>query len=51
MARARALPVTEPELDRIAETLQALDATFGPLAEGLPVDLEPSLIFRPEDAE
>ena len=45
IAQARRYPLTDQEIDRIAPVLDALEAAFRPLAEGLPHETEPALIL------
>ena len=51
VARARGLDLPEDQLERIARTLESLEAAFRPLAADLPVSLEPATCICPEDAE
>jgi len=52
VARARGLDIPEADLDRIAATLEKLEALFGPLAADLPSLLEPVTgICSREEAE
>ena len=48
LARASGWPIPDAELDRMAQTLNALEASFRPLAEALRPETEPALIFRPD---
>lgn len=53
LAQARGLEIPEPELGRIAATLEALEASFRPLAQTLDasVDSASTYIAAPEDAK
>jgi len=42
VARARGLDIPEADLERIARTLEALEAAFRPLVADLPPSLEPA---------
>lgn len=42
IARARGLEIPEAELDRVARSLETLEAAFRPLAADLPASLEPA---------
>ena len=44
IAHARQYPLTDPEIDRIAPVLDALEASFRPLVNALPHETEPALI-------
>ena len=48
IAKARGLDIPPRDLDRIAETLEQLEATFRPLAVKLAPDVEPATGFRAE---
>jgi hypothetical protein len=44
--------IPEPDLQRIARSLDSLEADFRPLAKNIPQDVEPAIIFHPlEDAD
>jgi len=45
-ARAEQLEIPDADLERIAPTLDAMEAAFRPLAQALPPETEPALIFR-----
>jgi hypothetical protein len=53
IAEANELRIPEPDLDRIAPALDALDAAFQPLTKSIPDDVEPAVSFFifPETAE
>jgi len=52
IAKARGMEIPAQELDRIVPPLDALEAAFHPLVEGLPPELEPATDFRiGEDGE
>ncbi|HUE21171.1 MAG TPA: hypothetical protein VMQ86_05785 [Bryobacteraceae bacterium] len=57
IARASGLSIPAAALDRIAQSLDALEADFRPLARALPPDTEPAIVFHAatltagEDAE
>jgi len=51
LARARGLDIPAAELDRIAPTLQALEASFRPLTADLPSSLEPATGLIPLEEE
>ena len=53
IAEASGLRIPEPDLDRIAPALDALEAAFRPLAKDIPHDVEPAVAFYvfPERAE
>lgn len=51
IAQARSLSIPPAELERVAKTLDGLEGIFRPLAQDLPPELEPSLTFRPREAE
>ena len=46
MAESAGLPI--PDIERIAPSLDALEAAFRPLVKAIPHDAEPPLIFLPE---
>ncbi len=48
MAKASGLGLAGNDLDRAANTLEALERVFRPLVKDLPSDLEPVLEFRAE---
>jgi hypothetical protein len=43
--------IPEPDRERAAEVLKALEAVFRPLAEAIPEDVEPAVTFRAEEEE
>lgn len=45
IAHARQFPLSDAEIDRIAPVLEALEAAFRPLANGLPHEVEPALVL------
>ena len=53
IAEASELRIPEPDLDRIAPALDALDAAFRPQTKNIPDDVEPAISFYvfPESAE
>jgi len=53
IAEGNALPIPESDLDRIAPSLDALEASFRPLAKNIADDVEPAVTFRvfPEDGK
>ena len=57
IARANGLAIPDAALERIAASLDALEADFRPLARALPPETEPALAFHatmaaePEDSE
>jgi hypothetical protein len=51
IAQARALSIPPQDLDRLSKTLDGLEEVFRPLAEDLSSELEPSVTFRPQEAE
>jgi hypothetical protein len=56
IARASGLAIPDTSLERIAQSLDALEAGFRPLARALPPHIEPAVAFhaaidRAEDAE
>ena len=46
IAQANRLEIPDADLDRIAPTLEAMEAAFRPLAQALPPDTDPAFIFR-----
>jgi len=55
IARASGLAIPDAALERIAQSLDALEADFRPLARALPPETEPAIAFHaaidaPEDA-
>jgi hypothetical protein len=42
MAKARGIPLSQQELDRIVDPLETLDATFRELSRELSPDVEPA---------
>jgi hypothetical protein len=57
IARANGLAIPDAALERIAQSLDALEADFRPLARALPPETEPAIAFHAampaaaEDAE
>lgn len=51
LAKARRLNIPEGELERVAAALEKLEEAFRPLAAGIPLDVEPAVVFRTEGAE
>jgi hypothetical protein len=49
IAKAGGVEVPPPEMKRIAETLDKLEAAFRPLAGQLDVSLEPAATFQAEE--
>ena len=49
IAKASGVEIPAPELDRVAKTLAALEATFRPLVGDLEVSLEPAAVFQAEE--
>lgn len=47
LAKARGLELPAVELERVVDPLRQLETQFRPLAEQLPFDLDPVLIFEP----
>jgi hypothetical protein len=45
LARALALDIPEPDLDRIKPALDALETAFRPLAASVPHEVEPAVVF------
>ena len=46
IARANGLAIPDAALERIAQSLDALEAGFRPLARALPPETEPALAFH-----
>ncbi len=46
LARASGLAILDTELERIAQSLEVLEANFRPLLRALPPETEPALIFH-----
>jgi hypothetical protein len=46
IAEAHDLRIPDADLDRIAPSLDALEAAFRPLAKTIPDDIEPAITFR-----
>ena len=46
IARANGLAIPDAALDRIAQSLDALEADFRPLASALPPETEPAIAFH-----
>jgi hypothetical protein len=53
IAEAADLQIPDIELDRIAPSLEALEAAFRPLTKAIPDDVEPAVTFsiQPESGE
>jgi len=53
IARASGLAIPDAALERVAQSLDALEAEFRPLVRALPPETEPAIAFRvsPGDAE
>jgi hypothetical protein len=51
IAKASGLELPARDLDRIAQPLDSLEATFRPLVEHLVPEDEPSFSFQPEENE
>jgi hypothetical protein len=49
IAKASGVEIPAPELNRVAKTLAALEATFRPLVGDLEVSLEPAAVFQAEE--
>jgi hypothetical protein len=49
LAKARQLNIPEADLERIAPSLDGLEAAFRPLAARVPHEVEPAVIFRAEE--
>ena len=47
IAQANEFDIPEAELDRIAPALDALEAAFRPLADNIPLETEPVIVFVP----
>jgi len=47
IAKANGLAIPAAELERVAKTLDALEAIFRPLTASLPATLEPAAVFDP----
>lgn len=47
IARANGLAIPDASLERIAQSLDALEAGFRPLAQAIPPETEPALTFCP----
>jgi len=45
LARALALDIPEPDLDKIKPALDALETSFRPLAANVPHLVEPAVVF------
>jgi hypothetical protein len=46
MAKGVGLEITGPDLDRIVQSLSALDETFRPLLKDLGPEIEPATVFH-----
>jgi hypothetical protein len=46
IVKAHGYDVSEQELGRIKQTLDALEETFRPLTKLIPLEVEPAVIFR-----
>jgi len=51
IARANGLAIPDAALERIAQSLDALEADFRPLVRALPPETEPATVFHAEDPE
>ena len=51
IAKASGFEIPPADMDRIADPLTALEATFRPLVKDLTVDIEPATVYRAEDGE
>jgi len=53
IAEGADLRIPDTDLDRIARSLDALEATFRPLTKAIPDDIEPAVTFgiQPESGE
>ena len=49
IAKASGLEIPQADLERAAQTLGALEATFRPLVGELEVTLEPAAVFHAEE--
>ena len=49
IARASGLAIPEDQLDRLAPTLDALEAAYRPLVRALPPSADPAPAFRPAE--
>ena len=49
VAAGYGLDIPDSQLDRIAPVLDALEAGFRPLVAGIPLDVEPAVVFRPAE--
>ena len=47
IAQANEFDIPEADLDRIAPVLDALEAAFRPLADNIPLETEPAIVFVP----
>lgn len=46
MARASGLSIPDAALERVAQSLDALEADFRPLVRALPAETDPAVAFR-----
>jgi hypothetical protein len=51
IARASDFPIPEPQLDGVAQSLDAMEAAFRPLVRALPPETEPAVSFDPSLGE
>ncbi len=51
MIEAGGFGIPAEEADRVAGPLGGLEASFRPLVQDLPPELEPDLLLRPEEEE
>ena len=49
IAKASGVEIPAPQLERVSQTLAALEATFRPLVADLDVSLEPAAVFQAEE--
>lgn len=47
IARASDFPIPEPQLEQLAQSLDAMEASFRPLVRALPPETEPGTFFDP----
>lgn len=50
-AEALNLGIPESELPKLSQTLESIEAAFRPLAESIPDDVEPAVIFHVQPEE
>lgn len=53
LAAARRLGIPDEELERGGPVMEALEASFRPLARSIPLEVEPAVLFQcpPEDQQ